>query len=49
MEGARYRANCLSGSREPFKRDTMDLAPGQLQEQAGFLLDIILSQSFAYV
>ena len=28
MGGARYRANCLAGSREPFKRDTVDLALG---------------------
>ena len=28
MGGARYRTNCLPGPREPFKRDTVYLAPG---------------------
>ena len=27
MGGAGYRANCLPGPREPFKRNTMNLAP----------------------
>ena len=36
MEEARYRANCLPGPREKFKRDTMD--QGQLKERAGFLV-----------
>ena len=47
MGGARYRANCLPGLWEPFKRDTVDLATGQLKERAGFLVDRNLTLSFA--
>ena len=35
MKGVRYRANCLLGLRECFKRDTVDLVPGAT-ERAGF-------------
>ena len=35
MERARYRANCLPGPREPFKRDNVDLAPGGTEEMGG--------------
>ena len=38
MVGAPYRANCLPGSREPFKRDTVDLAPMAIAEAGGFSL-----------
>ena len=45
--GARYRANCLPGSREPFKRHTVDQGP--LQEQAGFLVSKSLTLTSAQV
>ena len=48
MGGARYRANCLPGPREPFKRDTVDLAPGAT-EGAGFLVSRSLTLSSAHV
>ena len=31
-------ANCLPGPREPFKRDSVYLASGQLKERVGFLV-----------
>ena len=37
MRGARYRANCLPGRREPFKRDTVDLAPGAIEGAGGVI------------
>ena len=35
--GARYRVNRLPGPREPFKRDTMDLAPEAIEGAGGVL------------
>ena len=35
MGGARYRANCLPGPREPLKRDTADLAPRAIAGAGG--------------
>ena len=38
------KANCMPGSREPFKRDTVH--QGQLKERAGFLVSRSLTLSF---
>ena len=35
MGAARYRANCLPVPREPFKRDTVNLAPGAIERAGG--------------
>ena len=38
MRGKGDRANCLPGPREPFKRDAVYLASGQLKERAEFVV-----------
>ena len=49
MEEARYRANCLPAPREPCKRDTVDLAPRAMQEQAGNLVSRSMTLSSVHV
>ena len=39
--GTRYRANCLPGPWEPFKRDTVDLAPGATERAGGVWSDTV--------
>ena len=49
MGRARYRANCLLGPREPFKQDTVDLAPRAIAGTGGVFVSTSLTLSSAHV
>ena len=42
MRAARHRGNCLPGPRDPFKQDTVDIAPGAIEGAGG---DFYLTRS----